>query len=54
MFIIFDHSIGEKKKTALLRKFENIEKIKNAEINELTEIKGINEELAKKIKEKIK
>lgn len=46
--------IGEKKKTALLRKFENIEKIKNAEINELTEIKGINEELAKKIKEKIK
>lgn len=46
--------IGEKKKTALLKEFADIEKIKNAKIEELTKIKGINENLAKKIKEKIK
>lgn len=46
--------IGEKKKTALLKKFKSIEKIREAEISELTEIKGINENLARKIKENLK
>lgn len=45
--------IGEKKKAELLKKFGSIEKIKNAEITELTEIKGINETLARKIKENL-
>ena len=43
--------IGEKKRTALLKKFGSVEKIKEAKIEEIAEIKGINETLAKKIKE---
>ncbi|MBP3463118.1 MAG: excinuclease ABC subunit UvrC [Clostridia bacterium] len=42
--------IGKVKREALLKKFGTIEKIKNASIEELTKIKGINEALAKKIK----
>ena len=42
--------IGEKKKEALLKKFGSVEKIKNASLDELKEIRGINEELAKKVK----
>ena len=45
--------IGEVKKKALLKKFGSIRKIANAEIEELTKIKGINENLAKKIKEEL-
>ena len=41
--------IGEVKKQALLKHFGSVEKIKNSTIEELTQIKGINEELAKKI-----
>ena len=43
--------IGKVKKQALLKKFGSVEKMKNASIDELCEVKGINEELAKKIKE---
>ncbi|MCI8620558.1 MAG: hypothetical protein HFJ50_01750 [Clostridia bacterium] len=46
--------IGAKKKSELLKKFDNIEEIKNAKISELTKIKGINAELARKIKENLK
>lgn len=42
--------IGPKKKQELLKKFGSIEAIKKAEIHEILEIKGINIELAKKIK----
>ncbi len=45
--------IGEKKKELLLKKFGSVEKIKKASIEELQEIKGINENLAKKIKEEL-
>lgn len=46
--------IGAKKKSELLKKFDNIGEIKNAKISELTKIKGINAELARKIKENLK
>ena len=42
--------IGKAKKQALLKKFGSIKKIKNVSIQELIEVKGISEELAKKIK----
>ena len=42
--------IGEIKKKALLKRFGSIKKIKEASIEELTSIKGITENLAKKIK----
>lgn len=45
--------IGEKKRVALLKEFKSIDKIKNASIEELTKIKGINENLARKIKENL-
>ncbi len=41
--------IGPAKKQALLKKFGSVEKIKQATLDELLQIKGINEELAKKI-----
>lgn len=41
--------IGPAKKQALLKKFGSVEKIKQATLGELLQIKGINEELAKKI-----
>lgn len=41
--------IGDKKKQALLQEFETIEKIKQASIEKLTKVKGINKELAEKI-----
>ena len=43
--------IGEIKKRNLLKEFGSVEKIKNADINELIKVKGINKELAQKIKE---
>ena len=45
--------IGDVKKKLLLKKFGSVEKIAKAEIYELTKIKGINESLAKKIKESL-
>ncbi len=45
--------IGEKKKQELLKKFGSIEGIKKASLEELTKIKGINEELARIIKKKL-
>ena len=41
--------IGPAKKQALLKKFGSVEKIKQASIDEIMQVKGINEELAKKI-----
>ena len=41
--------IGKAKKQALLKHFGSVEKIKQANIEELTKIKGITEELAQKI-----
>ena len=45
--------IGEKKRTELLKTFGSISKIKNASIEDLVKIKGINEKLAKKLKEEL-
>lgn len=45
--------IGEKKRTALLKKFGSIKKIKDAEIEELQKVKGINQALAEKIKNEL-
>ena len=45
--------IGEKKRTELLKTFGNVNKIKEASIEELTKIKGINEKLAQKLKEEL-
>ena len=43
--------IGEKKKQKLLKTFGSIEGIKKADLEEITKIKGINADLARKIKE---
>ena len=43
--------VGEVKRLELLKKFGSVEEIKRAEISEITSIKGINEGLARKIKE---
>ena len=45
--------IGEVKRTALLKKFGSSKKIAEASIDEITEIKGINEKLAQKIKDEL-
>ena len=45
--------IGEKKRTELLKTFGSVKKIKEASIEELTKIKGINEKLAQKLKEEL-
>ena len=45
--------VGEKKKKELLKKFKSIKNIKNASLEELCEVNGINIELAKKIKENL-
>ena len=45
--------IGAKKKEALIKKFGSVDKIKKASLDELQEIKGINEELARKIKQEL-
>ncbi|MGN1298356.1 MAG: excinuclease ABC subunit UvrC [Clostridia bacterium] len=43
--------IGKVKKQALLKTFGSVEKMKQASIKELIEVKGINEEIAKQIKD---
>ncbi len=45
--------IGEKKKQELLKKFGSIEGIKKADIEEISEIRGITEDLARKIKKEL-
>ena len=45
--------IGEKKRTELLKKFGSVAKIKEASIENLCEVKGINKDLAKRIKEEL-
>jgi len=45
--------IGTVKKLALLKEFGSTEGIKNADISEIIKVKGINEELARKIKEEL-
>ncbi len=45
--------IGEKKRVALLKRFGSIKKIKEASIEEISEIKGINKNLAEKIKKEL-
>ena len=45
--------IGTTKKALLLKKFGSVEKIKEATIDEIASVKGINEELAKNIKEEL-
>ncbi len=42
--------IGKVKKQALLKEFGSVEKIKQASVDELMKVKGINEEIAKKLK----
>ncbi len=46
--------IGQVKKQELLKRFGDIEKIREAKLEELTQIKGINENLARTIKEELK
>ena len=48
------NGIGKVKKQELLKKFKSIEKLKEATIEEIMEVKGISRELAKKIKEELK
>ncbi len=45
--------IGTKKKEALLKEFKTIKKIKEASLEDISKVKGINKELAKKIKEEL-
>ena len=47
------NGIGEKRKQELLKKFGSVEGIKKANILEIMQVKGITEELAKKIKNKL-
>ena len=42
--------IGEVKKKALLKEFGSVKKIKEASIEDLMKVKGINKELAQKLK----
>lgn len=45
--------IGEKKKQELLKKFGSIEEIKKSDILEISKVKGVTEELARKIKKEL-
>ena len=45
--------IGEVKKKELLKKFGSVAKIKEADVKEIADIKGINIELARKIKDEV-
>ena len=46
--------IGTAKKVALLKKFGDVERIKTASIEEIMEVKGINQNLAEEIKKQLK
>jgi len=45
--------IGEKKKKELLKTFGSVESIKKADVIEIAKVRGINEELARKIKKEL-
>ena len=45
--------VGPKKKEELLKKFKTIKKIKEATVEQIAEVKGINKELAEKIKKSL-
>ena len=45
--------VGTTKKALLLKKFGSVEKIKEAKIDEIAEVKGVNRELAQKIKDEL-
>lgn len=45
--------VGEKKREELLKKFGSVKKIKEATVEEIAEVKGINLKLAQKIKEEL-
>ena len=45
--------IGEKRKQELLKKFGSVDAIKKADILEISQVKGITEELARKIKKEL-
>lgn len=45
--------IGEKKKIALLKEFGSVKNIREAKVQEIAKVKGINEKLAEKIKIKL-
>jgi len=45
--------IGEKKKEELLKTFGSVESIKKADVTEIAKVRGINEELARKIKKEL-
>lgn len=45
--------IGEKKRTELLKKFGSVKKIKEATVEEIASVKGINNALAEKIKKEL-
>ena len=45
--------IGEKKRTALLKKFKTVKNIKEASIEELCSVSGINQDLAQKLKNEL-
>jgi len=45
--------IGEKKRTELLKKFGSVKKIKEATVEEIASVKGINTTLAEKIKKEL-
>ena len=48
------NGIGDAKKKELLKQFGSVKNIKNASVEELMKVKGINENLAKEIKSQIK
>jgi len=45
--------VGDVKKKALIDAFGSVEKIKNADVSDIAKVKGINEELAQRIKDKL-
>lgn len=47
------NGIGEKKRIELLKKFGTLKKIKEATIEEIAEVKGVNLKLAEKIKQEL-
>lgn len=47
------NGIGTAKKVLLLKEFGSVENIAKADVNEIARVKGINEELAKRIKEEL-
>ncbi len=48
------HGIGKKRRLELLRKFGSIDKIRNASVQDIMEIKGFNKKTAEKILESLK